>query len=78
MNNQKIFKLISISLPGLFYFAGHGYASNNLLYLLPTDAPCMNDITARSCISVQSLAETLQRRCEPELTIILPDTCRVK
>jgi len=61
----------------LFYFAGHGYASNNLLYLLPTDAPCMNDITARSCISVQSLAETLQRRCEPELTIILPDTCRV-
>jgi len=61
----------------LFYFAGHGCAIENDLYLLPTDAPNMDNISQRLCINVQHLAETLQRSCSPDLTVIIPDTCRV-
>lgn len=63
----------------LLYFSGHGYAVRNNLYLLPTDAPAIPNITDpdRHCINIKTVAETIQRMWTPKLTVVLPDTCRL-
>jgi len=56
------------------YFSGHGYSVNTELYLVPTDATAM---TTERCISVQWIARKINVECDPELTLVLPDTCRI-
>ena len=66
---------MSFLLTGVVYFSGHGYSANTELYVVPTDA---HEMRSDLCVSVQMIARKIQLECDPNLTLVLPDTCRIK
>lgn len=61
---------------GLFYFAGHGFQSENVSYILPIDAETNSQETAtRSAISVNHIIRQMSSRRTGKINLVILDTC---
>ena len=60
-------------IPGLLYFAGHGYENYGNSFMVPIDAPA--SYTSEHCLWVQGVLHRMQER-ETGLNVFLLDMCR--
>lgn len=60
-------------LPGLLYYAGHGYENFGNSFMVPIDAP--SSYTSAHCLCVQRVLRCMQQR-HTSLNIFLLDMCR--
>ncbi|PKU28105.1 hypothetical protein llap_21591 [Limosa lapponica baueri] len=61
------------ALPGLLYYAGHGYENYGNSFMVPIDAP--NPYRSANCLCVQNILKRMQEK-ETGLNVFLLDMCR--
>lgn len=64
---------ICFELPGLLYYAGHGYENYGNSFMVPVDAP--NPYRSANCLCVQNILKLMQAK-ETGLNVFLLDMCR--
>lgn len=57
----------------VFYFCGHGFEENGILFLVPTDAPSM--YKAEECVCANMVLQNIQEK-QPPVVIMIMDICR--